>query len=106
MKKIIFVISLIVLATLQNGFAQDTSKVQTSLLLISYYSLKDALVAGNAKAAATSAEGFVKALNNTDKETVKDKLRVALLTDASAISQNQKLSSQREKFATLSDKMF
>ncbi len=49
---------------------------------------------------------FVKALNDIDKETVKDESRNALLTDANAISLSKDLKLQREKFATLSTNMF
>ena len=106
MKKILFSIALFVTAFLQESFAQDSTKTQPSPLLISYYNLKDALVSSNPTTAAVSAEEFVKALNNIDKETIKDESRNALLSDAGAISQTKDLKVQRGKFATLSANMF
>lgn len=106
MKKIFFTVALIAIAFTQNSFAQDSTKTQSSLLLTSYYSLKDALVSSNPNTAAISAEAFVKALNDIDKETVKEESRTVLLSDANAISQTKDLKTQREKFATLSTNMF
>ena len=106
MKKILFIVALIAIAFTQNSFAQDSTKTQPSPLLTSYYNLKDALVSSNPATAATSAEEFVKALNDIDKETIKDEYRAALLSNATAISQTADLKIQREKFATLSTNMF
>lgn len=106
MKKIFFTIALIAIVFTQSGLAQDDVKTQPSILLTSYYNLKDALVSSNSTTAAASAEAFVKALNDIDKETVKDESRTALLSDASAISQSKDLKVQRERFATLSTNMF
>ena len=106
MKKILLSVALFATALVQQSFAQETSKAQPSPLLTSYYNLKDALVSSNATAAAASSAAFVKALNDIDKETVKDESRNALLTDANAISLSKDLKLQREKFATLSANMF
>ncbi|MBI3234194.1 MAG: DUF3347 domain-containing protein, partial [Bacteroidetes bacterium] len=106
MKKIFFTIALIAIVFTQSGLAQDDVKTQPSILLTSYYNLKDALVSSNSTTAAASAEAFVKALNDIDKETVKDESRTALLSDASAISQSKDLKVQRDKFATLSANIF
>jgi hypothetical protein len=106
MKKIFLTVALIAIAFTQNGFAQDSTKIQPSALLTSYYNLKDALVSSNSTTAAASAEAFVKALNDIDKEIVKEESRAALLNDAGAISQTKDLKVQREKFATLSTNMF
>ena len=106
MKKILLSVALFATALVQQSFAQETSKAQPSPLLTSYYNLKDALVSSNATAAAASSAAFVKALNDIDKETLKDESRNALLTDANAISLSKDLKLQREKFATLSTNMF
>lgn len=106
MKKIFFTVAIIVTVFVQQSFAQDSTKTQSSPLLTSYYDLKDALVSSNPTTAATSAEAFVKALNDIGNETVKDESRTALLSDANAISQTKDLKVQREKFATLSTNMF
>lgn len=106
MKRIFLAVALIAIAFTQKGFAQDSTKAQSSPLLASYYNLKDVLVSSNSTTAAASAESFVKALNDIDKETVKDESRAALLSDAGAISQTKDIKVQREKFATLSANMF
>lgn len=85
---------------------EDSIKTQSSRLLTSYLSLKDALVGSNANAAAASASAFVNTLNEIDKEIVKDESCNALIRDAAAISQTKDLKVQREKFATLSVNMF
>lgn len=105
MKKILL-IALIATTFTQQSFAQDSTKTQSSPLLTSYYNLKDALVGSNSTTAAASADEFVKALNDIDKEIIKDESRHALLSDASAISQTKDLKVQREKFATLSANIF
>ena len=106
MKKIFFIAVLFETAFVQHSFGQDSTKTQSSPLLTSYLNLKDALVGSNAATASANADAFVKALNNTDKETVKEESRSALLSDAVAISQTKDLKVQREKFATLSANMF
>ncbi len=105
MKKILFIAALIVTVFAQQSFAQDSIKTQPSLLLTSYYNLKDALVSSNPSTAAARADEFVKALNDIDKETIKDESRNTLLSDANAIFQTKDLKVQREKFATLSANM-
>ena len=106
MKKIFFIVALFATVFVQQSFAQDNTNTQPSPLLISYYNLKDALVSSNANAVAASATEFAKVINETNKETVNDENRNALLSDATAISQTKDLKVQREKFATLSTNMF
>ena len=106
MKKIFFMVALFATVFVQHSTAQDSTKIQPSLLLTSYYNLKDALVSSNANAAAASATELAKAINEADKETVKNESFNALLSDATAISQTKELKVQREKFATLSINMF
>ena len=106
MKKILFIVALCATALLQNSFAQDSSKSKHSLLLTSYYNLKNALVGSNANTAAANAEEFVKAVNGMDTVIVKEESRSALLKEAFAISQTTDLNIQRVKFATLSAHMF
>lgn len=106
MKKIFFTVALFATAFAQYGIAQDNTKPQSPLLLDSYYNLKDALVGSNAKAAATSAEEFIKAVNAADKEILKEDSRNALLNDAGVISKTNDIKVQREKFASLSTNMY
>ena len=112
-KKIFLLVAFIVIAFAQQTFAQpasmlreDSTKVQPPPLLTSYYKLKDALVSGNANTASESAVEFIKAINSTDKEIIKEESRTALLSDGVAISQNKNIKLQREKFATLSANLF
>ncbi len=106
MKKIFFIVALFVTAFVQQSFAQDSTKTQTSPLLTSYYALKDALVSSNPNVAASSAAEFVKASDALDKEMVTPENRSAIVNDAIAISQSKDLKLQREKFATLSGNVF
>jgi hypothetical protein len=106
MKSILLSVALFATIFVQKTNAQDSTKAQTSQLLTTYYNLKDALVGSNANAAATAAEDFVKAVNVTDKETVKDETRSALLKDANDIAQSKDLNTQRQKFANLSTTMY
>ena len=64
------------------------------------------MVSSNANAVAASAAEFAKSINETNKETVNNENRNALLSDATEISQTKDLKVQREKFATLSTNMF
>ena len=89
----------------QSATAQDSTKTQGQSLLNSYYAVKDALVSGNANAASLNAAAFVKTLNLTDKETVKEEVQAALIAEAEIIAQSKDIKTQREKFISLSDKM-
>lgn len=102
MKKIFLLCAFIATVFIQQTFAQDSTKTQSSTLLTSYYALKDALVSSNPSAAATSAGDFVKAADALDKGMVTPESRSTLVSDATAISQTKDLKLQREKFATLS----
>jgi len=102
MKKIFLLGAFIATVFIQQTFAQDSTKTQSSTLLTSYYALKDALVSSNPSAAATIAGDFVKAADALDKGMVTPESRSTLVSDATAISQTKDLKLQREKFATLS----
>ncbi len=106
MKKIFFTVALIATVFVQQSFAQESAKTQTSPLLTSYYALKNALVSSNPTAAATSAAEFIKAANAIDKEMVTSESRGALVNDATVISQSKDIKVQREKFANLSANVF
>lgn len=102
MKKIFLLIAFQALAFTYTCFAQDAAP---SNLLTSYYSIKDALVAGNAELAATKADEFTKAAKSIDEKTISaDKINT-LVKAATAISQNKDLKQQRLHFADLSTDM-
>lgn len=113
MKKILFIATFLSLAFLSDSFSQPaTQPSPLSPLLTQYYGVKDALVAGDAKAAATRAGELLTAINGVNMSTlappvhttfmsVKDKLAM----DARHISEVTNISHQREHFAALSSNM-
>ena len=105
MKKFFLVFALFTVALVQISYAQDPTKNQPSPLLTSYYHLKDALVNGNTEIAAANASEFIKTLYDVDNKTLKEQSRKSLLNDAVIISQTKDITQQRQKFASLSDKM-
>jgi len=106
MKKIFFMVALFATVFVQQNFAQDSTKTQTSPLLTSYYALKDALISSNPNAAAAKAGEFLKAMDAIDKEMVTPEIRNTLISDVTSISQSKDIKVQREKFAALSANVF
>jgi len=93
-------------AFVQTGLAQqhdDATQAQKPSLLLLYYSVKDALVSGNAYLAASKAGELVKTLNIADAKTITN--RDGLLEHAGKIAASKDLKSQREHFAGLSTDM-
>jgi hypothetical protein len=91
----------------QQSFAQEnTNQSQLPQLLSSYYSIKNALVAGNANMSSAKAEEFVKTLNGIDKNIIIETSRNGLLKEANQISETKDIKQQREYFASLSTNMF
>ena len=89
------------------GFAQDSAVTSPlTTLLTSYYAVKDALVTGNANAAASNAAVFVSTAKNLDDKTLPPASRDALLQDAGTIASVKDLSRQREYFARFSTDLF
>lgn len=87
-------------------YSQDsTQQKQLSQLLTYYYSIKDALVAGNANTAAVSADQFIKIANSIDYKLISEGNINALLKDATPISESRDIKVQREHFSNLSDNM-
>ena len=78
-------------------------KTQLTGLLSSYYSMKDALVAG--KSAAAAADSFIKVLNGIDYKVISEGNVNTLLKDATSISQKAEIKDQRVYFANLSSNM-
>lgn len=98
MKKIIVLITLIVIGLSQYGFSQDTQ------LLPTYFAVKDALVADNKVIAAAKAGAFAKELASADLKLSQND-RDALVKDATHISESKDIKYQREHFATLSTRL-
>ena len=105
LKKVFFIVVMFAPAFVQNSFAQEKT-TQPSQILQSYFSIKNALVAGNTNNASMSAQEFVKALNGADPQTINETSRSALLKDAGQISENRDIKHQREHFATFSTDMY
>src|SRR5262249_12960953 len=108
--KIFFGAAVMALLFIQSAFAQQGASL--SSVLSPYYSVKDALVAGDAKAAATSAGELMKAINGVDMSSLSEKdhkafmsLKEKLGVDARHISESSDISHQREHFTTLSSNM-
>ena len=106
MKKNLLIL-LISLATITTGaIAQDnTNNPAGAPLLTHYYKVSDALVAGDAGAAATHASAFVKAANATDYKVISEGNITTLVKDASNIAASKDISKQREYFMNFSKNM-
>jgi hypothetical protein len=106
MKRIFFIVAFFAMAIVQQSFAQDTTtQSQFSQLLLSYYGIKNALVAGNADEAGIKAEEFVKTANGISYRDLSEGNRDALLKDAGSISETKDIRHQREYFANFSVNM-
>ena len=106
MKKII--IAIIVFSSLfsVSSNAQDsTEQKQLSRLLDSYYSIKDALVAGNGTIASVKAQDFIRVVNGIDYKIISEGNINALLKDATPISETTDIKKQRGYFANFSNNM-
>ena len=84
--------------------AQPTKK-QVPGLLKPYYEVSQALIDGNAKAAAENATTLVRALNGISYTVVSEGNIHAMVKDAGAIAATGDIEKQRKAFAGLSDKM-
>ncbi len=82
----------------QSGFAQKI----TSPVLVQYYALKDALVAGDIKLASQSSGELVKALDAADAKLVPVGNKKTLTAEAKKIAGGTDLEKQRQDFAALS----
>lgn len=106
MKKIILIVAIIATALTQKSFAQDSTKqYQLPQLLIWYYNIKNALVAGNANDAALDATSFVKGANSIDYKVIPEGNINTLVHDAGKISESKDIKKQREYFADFSTNM-
>ena len=106
MKHILFAVALFAAGMVQQSFAQDSLKTETSSILSSYYIIKDALVKGNVDAARINSGEFLKAINEKEKAIITADYRSSLGSDAAAIAQSNDIKVQREKFASLSVNLF
>jgi hypothetical protein len=106
MKQFFFFVAIMSTVFIQQSFAQDTAQQkQLSTLLNQYFSIKDALVAGNGNNASTAAGQFIKTLNSIDYKVISEGNVNALLKDATLISEASDIKKQREQFANFSVNM-
>ena len=106
MKKIFIFIVILSSAFSLNSFAQvNNNHDQLTQLLASYYSIKNALVAGNSSNAATAAATFVKAANGVDPKDIPGETIHTLVSGAVNISDYPDLIKQRIYFAAFSINM-
>ena len=89
---------------IQEAFGQDSS-ANNQALLAQYYTIKDALVAGDGSLAAAKAGDFIKIANTIDYKVISEGNINALLKDATSISETKDLNKQRQHFANLSNNM-
>jgi len=106
MKKIFMAVVVLITVSFQHVFAQ------VSNILPSYYGVKDALVAGDANAAAAKAGELLKAIDGVDMSRMTGKDHTAFMAvkdklafDARHISEKKEIGHQREHFASLPTNM-
>lgn len=85
--------------------ATNTGKSNLSQLLLLYYNVKDALIAGNANTASAKAADFIKVAKGIDAKAVAGGNINTLLEDAGKISKNRDIKKQREYFTGFSTHM-
>lgn len=110
MKKLIFFFGIYLFAGAADSFAQADSKNQgLTILLSSYYNIKNSLVNSDAAKAASNATGFVNALKAVDSKGLSDTeskafkaIQEKLNADAQSIASSNKIEAQRTAFASLS----
>ena len=107
MKKITFIVAIVAATTsTQPGFAQDSAKqYQLPQLLTNYYNIKNALVAGDATAASSSAQAFAKTANTIDYKVISEGNINTLVKDAGKIAESKDIKTQRTYFANFSTNM-
>lgn len=106
MKKIILLLALMVGSLAQKSFAQDSIPPgQTHPLLLQYFAVRDALVAGRGQEVSAAAAGLIGILNTLDFKWISEGNINILLKDATPLTETQDIRKQRVAFAQLSDNM-
>jgi hypothetical protein len=105
MKKTSLVTGLVPFA-ITKSFAKDMTELSEPFqLLVQYYQVKDALVAGNAALVASNAKAFLKIANNIDYKVISEGNINALIKSATIISETKNIKNQRLQFVNLSANM-
>lgn len=105
MKKIFLVAALVITAVMTIQAQDSATNKRLSDVLQSYYNIKDALVAGNSKAASEGAASFIKNLNGISYKVISEGNVNTLLTDAGTIADAKSVDKQRAAFANFSTNM-
>ena len=106
MKKNLLILLISFAAISSGALAQENSNNPPGAALLQhYYQVSNALVEGNAAAAATHASAFVKAANATDYKVISEGNITTLVKDASNIAASKDISKQREYFMNFSKNM-
>jgi hypothetical protein len=100
MKKVLFIVALFA-ATVSQSFSQNIN-IQSTPILIQYFSIKDALVTGNAALGASRAEDLQKSISSLEPKALTETSRIILLKEVSQISASKDINAQRAAFANLS----
>lgn len=101
-----FVLAALLFAAFQTTHAQDTATVnRIGDVLQSYYQIKNALVAGDSKAAAEGGQMFIKNLNGISYKFISEGNVNTLLADAGTIAKAGNIEKQRSAFANFSFNM-
>ena len=88
------------------SFAQDSAQTsRLHKLLASYYTIKDAMVAGNNIAASEGAASFVKNINGISYQLISEGNIQALVKNASSIAEVKDIKLQRQLFVNFSSDM-
>ncbi len=88
------------------SFAQDASQTSgLDKLLASYYTIKDAMVAGNNIAASESAVSFAKNINDLTNHLISKVNVQALVKNATSIAEAKDIQLQRQFFVSFSSDM-
>ncbi len=103
-EKIFLLVAFIATISVQTTFAQEQNN-GTNAVLESYYSLKNALVAGDATVANAKAIELTKSIESADNKTISDKEKAELLKHSSMVSKTKDIKAQRAHFAPLSTAM-
>lgn len=106
MKLTILAIAILATSFSTASFGQaDTKQPQLSLLLTQYYSIKNALVAGDAVSASSNATAFLKNATAVDPKIISEDNIHMLAADAGKIADAKDIKKQREYFSSFSTNM-
>ncbi len=106
MKKTVAIIAIFMSVFSFTTFAQDSAtNNRLNQVLQSYYHVKDALVAGNSKAASEAATSFIKNINGISYTVISEGNVNTLLKDAGTIANANSIDKQRASFANFSTNM-